>query len=164
MQSNAANSSYFPEGIDGKSVIYRERLIPGLFAWLLIPVMTISLGIAYGDVYGIVFGISIAIGGTVLLYLLMFFSSPVISVDELVLRVGNARLPRKFVQNPQLLDKIQTLKTRRIPAPKNAYLVMRASINESVLVQVGDLTDPHPYWQFSTRNPGQLLAALGETY
>lgn len=163
MQSSEANSASSPEGSLGKTVIYTERLLPGPFSWILIFVMTASLGIAYGDVYGIYFGVFLTGFSTTAIYTVMFFASPIVRVDELVLQVGNAKLPRRFVIKPQILDAVQTLKSRRLPAPKNAYLVMRAAISESILVQVGDETDPHPYWQFSSRNPKGVLAALLET-
>ena len=163
MQSTEANATSFPEGSNGKIVAYKERLLPGPFSWILIFVMTASLGIAYGDVYGITFGFFLTGFSTIAIYLVMYFSSPIVLVDDLVLQVGNARLPLKFVSQPQILDAQQTAKSRRLPAPKNAYLTMRASISESILVQVGDLTDPHPYWQFSSRNPKQVLKALADS-
>jgi hypothetical protein len=148
------------EGVDGKYVVYRERLLPAKSTWLLIVFMTVSLGIAYGYVYGANIGSWITVASTLIVFLITFWISPVLHVDELVLRVGNARLPRKFVGSPKILDKTQTLKSRRSHTHRNAYLVLRASIPESVLIEVRDETDPHPYWQFSSRNPVALLAAL----
>ena len=162
MQSNSSNASSIVEGTDGQQVSYRERLLPGPYSWLLVAVMTISLGIAYGDVYGTLFGILLTSISTLGVYLIMFFSSPLIQVDELVLRVGNARMPKIHLKDPEMLDKSQTQKSRYIAVPRNAYLVMRASIPESILVQISDQTDPHPYWQFSSRKPELLLKALIE--
>ena len=162
MQSNSSNASSIVEGTDGPQVSYRERLLPGPYSWLLVAVMTISLGIAYGDVYGTLFGILLTSISTLGVYLIMFFSSPLIQIDELVLRVGNARMPKIHLKDPEMLDKSQTQKSRYIAVPRNAYLVMRASIPESILVQISDQTDPHPYWQFSSRKPELLLKALIE--
>ena len=162
MQSNTSNSSPIVEGIDGKQVRFHERLLPGPYSWLLVALMTISLGIAYGDVYGTLFGILLASISTLGVYLIMFFSSPVIRIDELVLRVGNARMPKMHLKDPEILDKRQTQKSRRIAVPRNAYQVMRASIGQSILVQISDPTDPHPFWQFSSRKPELLLKALTE--
>lgn len=160
MQTGEANQNQELEGRDGKNVTYRERLLPGPFAWILVLLMTISLGIAYGDVYGFGFGVLLATFGTAAIYLVMFFTSPIVQIDELVLRVGGARLPRKFVAEPKILNREQTTNSKRIALPKNAYLVLRAAIPESVLVQVSDESDPHPYWQFSSRNPEKLISAL----
>lgn len=148
------------EGIDGKQVIYRERLLPAISTWVLIVFMTVSLGIAYGYVYGVTFGIWLTVGSTFAVYFVTYLISPVIQVDELVLRVGTARLPRKFVGNPKVLDRAQTNKSRRSHTHRDAYLVMRASVPESIVIEVQDEQDPHPYWQFSSRNPAALIAAL----
>ena len=162
MQSNTSNSSPIVEGIDGQQVSFRERLLPGPYSWLLVAVMTISLGIAYGDVYGTLFGLLLALLSTLGVYLIMFFSSPIIQIDELVLRVGNARMPKVYLKDPEILDETQTQNSRRIAVPRNAYLVMRASIPQSILVQISDPTDPHPFWQFSSRKPELLIKALNE--
>ena len=160
MQSNTSNQTPKGEGIEGQQVKFRERLLPGPYSWLLVALMTVSLGIAYGDVYGTVFGAVLASASTLGIYLIMFFSSPVIQIDDQNLRVGNARLPKIYVKDPEILNKDQTANSRRIAVPKNAYLVMRASIPESILIQISDDSDPHPYWQFSSRKPNELLAAL----
>lgn len=152
------------EGIDGEQVIYRERLLPPISTWVLIVFMTVSLGIAYGYVYGLTIGTWVSIASTFIVFAVTYSISPVLHVDELVLRVGNARLPRKFVGSPKILDKTQTLKSRRSHTHRDAYLVMRASIPESIVIEVRDEEDPHPYWQFSTRNPGALVAALESKY
>lgn len=160
MSSEPVNSTSISEGIDGQNVIYRERLLPGPFAWLLVAFMTASLGIAYGYVYGQTFGIVLALIATLGIYVFMFFGSPLIVIDELVLRVGDARLPKKFIGAPQILDEKQTRDSRRLHTHRDAYLVMRAAVSNSIVIQISDVSDPHPYWQFSTRSPKKLLAAL----
>jgi hypothetical protein len=37
---------------------------------------------------------------------------------------------------------------------------MRAAIKESIVFDVTDETDPHPYWQFSSRKPEKIISAL----
>ena len=148
------------EGVSGKDRIYHERLLPGIVSWFLVFFMTVSLGIAYGYVYGLNFGLFITALSTILLYLFMYFSSPLIEVDELVLRVGDARIPKKYIGNPQYLDVEQTLRSRRTLGHRNAYLALRASIKESIIIEITDVSDPHPYWQFSSRRPKELLAKL----
>ena len=160
MDNVPSNSAVFTEGVDGSHPSYKERLLPGLAAWILVAFMTASLGIAYAYVYGRTFGILLTIFSTAAIYLLMFISSPQIVIDELVLKVGQARLPRQFIGNPRILDANQTQVSRRSVTHKNAYLTMRASIKESIVIEVNDQNDPHPYWQFSSRKPEQLVSAL----
>jgi hypothetical protein len=45
-------------------------------------------------------------------------------------------------------------------ANSNAHFQLRGGINCSVIIEVTDPLDPHPYWQVSTRKPDLLLAAL----
>lgn len=149
-----------PEGVLGTRIAYRERLLPGIPAWLLVAFMTISLGVAYGYVYGNTFGTVLAAVSTLAIYAIMYFASPVVRVDELVLQVGDAAIPHKYIGKVQVLSKAETLHSRRVPAPRDAYLNLRSSIPESVLVTINDLTDPHPYWHFSSRNTQRLIAAL----
>lgn len=144
----------------GLNVIYRERVLPGIWSWVLVAFMTASLGIAYGYVYGKLFGIVIAIISTLALYFFMLIGSPVIQIDEQTLKVGNARIPREFLGSARLLDEAQTYATRRTPAHRDAYLVMRAAVKMSVIIDITDTSDPHPYWQFSTRKPKSVINAL----
>lgn len=148
------------EGSDGFNLIYRERLLPGLAAWLLVFFMTASLGIAYGYVFGNTFGFVLTFFATSSIYALMYFGSPVIEVDEVIIRVADARLPRQFVGTVNLLDEATTRESRRTATHRDAYVVMRASVNKSILFDVTDESDPHPYWQFSSRKPEQLIQAL----
>ena len=153
-------SAVINEGKDGFNQIYRERLLPGIAAWLLVFFMTASLGIAYGYVFGNTFGVVLTFFATGAIYALMYFGSPVISIDELVIRVADARLPRRFVGSVNLLDETKTSESRRTATHRDAYIVMRAAIKESIVFDVKDESDPHPYWQFSSRNPAKLISAL----
>ena len=150
------------EGKDGFNQIYRERLLPGISAWLLVFFMTASLGIAYGYVFGNTFGVVLTIFATGGIFALMYFGSPVITVDELVIRVADARLPRQFVGSVNLLDESKTRESRRTATHRDAYIVMRAAIKQSIVFDVTDESDPHPYWQFSSRNPAKIISVLNK--
>jgi hypothetical protein len=45
-------------------------------------------------------------------------------------------------------------------ANSKAHFQLRGGIKGSVIVEVTDPQDPHPYWQVSTRKPESLIAAL----
>lgn len=162
MNQHSGNSALIAEGTNGKNVKYHERLLPGIYVWLLITFMTISLGIAYGYVYGRSFGIILGGLSTGLTFLFTYKTSPIIQIDDLVVQVGNARIPIKYVGTPKLLDQQQTVASRRAHTHRDAYLVLRAAIEESVLFEVTDLEDPHPYWHFSSRQPNQVVEILKE--
>jgi hypothetical protein len=148
------------EGIDGKTPVFRERLWPSVGQWVFVLVMTSSLGIAYGRAYGNDLGLMVGIAATILLGIGIVVNTPLIQIDELNFRVGRARLPLQFVGEIQKLDDQQSRRARSTDANSNAHFQLRGGIKNTVIVEVTDPQDPHPYWQVSTRKPDELIVAL----
>jgi len=148
------------EGLDGKSPVFQERLWPSLGMWVFAFIMTASLGIAYSQAYGKELGFMVAIATTLVVGIGLIVNTPLIQVDELNFRVGRARLPLQFVGKIQVLDDAQSRRARSTDADSNAHFQLRGGIKSSVIVEVSDPQDPHPYWQVSTRKPDLLIAAL----
>jgi hypothetical protein len=84
----------------------------------------------------------------------------VVVVDDLVLRAGRARLPLRHVARVATFDAQRTREARGPQADPRAYLCLRGWIRTSVLVEVDDPDDPHPYWLVSTRRPRDLAPVL----
>jgi hypothetical protein len=122
--------------------------------------MTSSLGIAYGRAYGADLGIVVGIAATIVVVIGLVVNTPLIQIDELNFRVGRARLPLQYVGKIQKLDEEQSRRARSTDANSNAYFQLRGGIKNTVIVEVTDAEDPHPYWQVSSRNPDALIAAL----
>lgn len=148
------------EGVDGKSPVFRERLWPSLGMWVFAFIMTASLGIAYGRAYGSDLGLLVGISSTLAVAIGIVVNTPLIQIDELNFRAGRARLPLKYVGQVQQLDELQSRRARSTDANANAHFQLRGGIKNSVIVEVTDREDPHPYWQVSTRRPDELMAAL----
>ena len=148
------------EGVDGKSPVFQERLWPSLGMWVFAFIMTTSLGIAYSQAYGKELGLMVAIATTLAVGIGLIVNTPLIQVDELNFRVGRARLPLQFVGKIRVLDDAQSRRARSTDANSNAHFQLRGGIKSSVIVEVSDPQDPHPYWQVSTRKPDLLIAAL----
>ncbi len=148
------------EGRDGHNAIYRERVFPTIGMWSFTIAMTISLGIAYGRAYGVNTALAVGIATTSVAIVGMLVNSPVIVIDDTVLRAGNARLPLVHVGAVRVLNREATQEARTKRAHPDAYFSLRAGIKESVLVAVTDLEDPHPYWHIATRHPTKFAAAL----
>lgn len=148
------------EGVDGKIPVFQERLWPSLGMWVFAFIMTTSLGIAYSQAYGKDLGFIVAITTTLAVAIGLIVNTPLIQVDELNFRVGRARLPLEHVGKIQVLDDAQSRRARSTDANSNAHFQLRGGIKGSVIVEVTDPQDPHPYWQVSTRKPDSLLAAL----
>jgi hypothetical protein len=125
--------------------------------------MTASLGIAYGRAYGMDLGLIVGIAATILVTIGLIVNTPLIQVDELNFRVGRARLPLQYVGKIQKLDEEQSRRARSTDANSNAHFQLRGGIKNTVIVEVTDPQDPHPYWQVSSRNPDALINALNAT-
>ena len=151
------------EGVDGKSPVFQERLWPSVGQWTFAFIMTTSLGIAYGRAYGMDLGLIVGIAATILVTIGLIVNTPLIQVDELNFRVGRARLPLQYVGKIQKLDEEQSRRARSTDANSNAHFQLRGGIKNTVIVEVTDPQDPHPYWQVSSRNPDALINALNAT-
>jgi hypothetical protein len=145
------------EGVDGKSPVFQERLWPSAGQWVFAFIMTTSLGIAYGRAYGADLGIVVGIAATVVVIIGLVVNTPLIQIDELNFRVGRARLPLQYVGKIQKLDEEQSRRARSTDANSNAHFQLRGGIKNTVIVEVTDAEDPHPYWQVSSRNPEELM-------
>lgn len=150
------------EGVDGKTPVYQERLWPSLGQWTFAFIMTISLGIAYGQAYGFDLGVGVGIIATLITGIAMAVNAPLIQIDELNFRVGRARLPLQYVGKIQKLDEQQSRRARSTDANSNAHFQLRGGIKNTIIVEVTDTQDPHPYWQVSTRKPDQLIEVLNQ--
>lgn len=148
------------EGVDGKSPVFQERLWPSLGQWVFAFIMTSSLGIAYGRAFGADLGTLVGIAATLVVAIGLVVNTPLIQIDELNFRVGRARLPLQYVGKIQKLDKDHSRRARSVDADSNAHFQLRGGIKNTVIVEVTDPQDPHPYWQISTRNPDALITAL----
>jgi hypothetical protein len=148
------------EGVDGKNPVFQERLWPSLGQWAFAFILTSSLGIAYGRAYGADLGIVVGIAATIVVIIGLVVNTPLIQIDELNFRVGRARLPLQYVGKIQKLDADQSRRARSTDANSNAHFQLRGGIKNTVIVEVTDPQDPHPYWQVSTRNPDALIAVL----
>ena len=81
-------------------------------------------------------------------------------VDDRVFRAGRARLPLRHVGRIAPLDTEQTRDARGRLADPAAYLCLRSWTSRTVLVEVEDPDDPHPYWLVSTRRGHDLAPVL----
>ena len=148
------------EGHDGTVVAFRERLYAPWWAWLVGVALTGSLGVAYGYPLGPPAGWVVFVGAMALVAWWLLGTAPLVVVDDRVLRAGRARLPLRFAGRIAPLDATQTRDARGRLADPAAYLCLRAWVSTSVLVEVEDPDDPHPYWLVSTRHGHELARTL----
>ena len=139
---------------------YREKLVPSvriyIYLVLLIPASILvfaPINIFIGYVCAVVL-----YGGSVLVLNVL---SPVVSVEDGMLSAGKARIPVSLLGEPEAFtgDAATLARGRKLDA--RAWLCIRGWISPVVKVNVHDPADPVPYWLISTRNPNELVAALG---
>ena len=148
------------EGHDGSSPSYRERLHAQAATWIVSTVMIFTLGIAFGYVLGAKLGLLTFVLVELAAVWLLLRTAARIRVDDRVLRAGRARLPLEFIGRSRVLDPEATRRARGVDADTRAYLCVRSWLPRSVLIEVIDPADPHPYWLVSTKDPAALQAAL----
>ena len=150
------------EGTSGEHVVYTERLWHSAGMWFVALVMTVSLGIAYGSAYGINLGLIVGVVASTAAIFGLLKNTPTIRIDELNFQVGRARMPLRYIGKVQILDETQSRRARSTHAHKDAYFQLRGGIKQTLIVEITDESDPHPYWQISTRSPEDLSTKLSE--
>ena len=149
------------EGTDGTAVVFRERLGPPWWVWLVGALLGAPLAVAYGAAFGAPSGWLIFCTYLAIVCTTLMGTSPVVCVDDCVLRAGRARLPLRYVGSVSALDAENMSKARGINGHRSAYVVTRNWCSHTgVLVEVTDHSDPHPYWLITSRDPEGLAAAL----
>jgi hypothetical protein len=141
---------------------YRERLWAPWWAWPVVGIGPLMLGVAYGHAIsaavGWVLGVALAVlAGTALLV-----TSPVIEVTDHGIRAGRAFLEAEFLGPVTALDNSQARRLRGVDADGRAYVVLRGWLPTAVRLVVADDRDPAPYWYVSTSDPAALAAALNQ--
>jgi hypothetical protein len=150
------------EGTSGAQAVYSERLWPSIGLWFFVLIMTVSLGIAYGRAYGTDVGVIVgAIASGAGIFALLK-NTPTIRIDELNFQVGRARMPLRFIGQVQILDEEQSRRARSTDAHKDAFFQLRGGVKQTLIVEITDQSDPHPYWQISTRNPKLIVEKFAE--
>jgi hypothetical protein len=147
------------EGLDGTVIAYRERVHAPWPVWLITAALAAMLAVAYGYRLGLLAGVVTFVVPVLLLGWLLAVSAPVIAVDDRVFRAGRARLPLTYVGRIAPLDAEQSREVKGARADPRAYLCTRGWVARTVLVEVDDPDDPHPYWLVSTRH-GERLAPI----
>lgn len=142
--------------------MYREILWPRFWVWLMPVSFAACLGIAYGYAYSARVGWLVG-GGTAVLLLgwLAAVARTPVEVAEGHLRAGRARLPLRYVGRVAALGPAESFEARTRRADPAAFLQLAPwASSRSVVVEVTDPLDPHPYWLISTRHPQELVRAL----
>lgn len=144
--------------------LYRERLVPGVWWWLIVMALIGMIAIAYGAALGASIGLVVAAGLGVISVVAILRSSPLLEVSDAGIRCGRATLPQGSWLPPRLVDTQAMSAVRRGLDPEvgdRLFHVLPPWLGrQGVLVPISDLADPHTAWLVGTRHPRQLIDAL----
>lgn len=123
----------------------------------------VMISIAYAAAINVTIGGIIFIGGFLVMFIGLWFASPVIRVSGTPggqsLHVGGANMPFNYISNPHLLDSKDLSSIQRGRTGATAYVSIRGKL-PAIAFSITDANDPHELWVFSTRRPEPLLTHI----
>ena len=143
---------------------YRERLFVPLTWWLF--------GAGFSATFGWIFLvattpdialITTAVVGAGVAVLLIGYGRVEIRIGDGEVRAGNARIERRYCGEPEVLNAEEFRAMMGPRANARAYTLTRPYLKTGILLPLNDRRDPTPYWLISSRRPGALAAAVGQT-
>lgn len=144
------------------TVLYRERLAPGIGMWigcLGVGAASFLVGAPINIAAGIVAGVVMFL----LLGSLLFFTSPIIEITPTVLRVGRAQIEREHTGRAYAFRGEQARLATGPALDGRAFMCFRGWISSIIRIQITDPADPTPYWIASSRNPERIAEILNES-
>ncbi|NEM90266.1 DUF3093 domain-containing protein [Galbitalea soli] len=139
--------------------IYRERLLPGPWVFIMILLLipaSLLVFLPINQTAGVVVAAVLYLGAAG--FLVLASPSIAITADEFV--AGRARLPLTNVGEVTAYRGAAATKERGPQLDARAWLVIRGWIKPVVKVVVKDESDPTPYWLISTRDPEAIVRAV----
>lgn len=141
------------------SMLYSERLRPHGGAYLALVLIIPAFAVVFYEVQPIV-GYIVGPSLYVLIFLISWFASPVISVSDEQLFAGRARIPLAALGEVTVYRRgDEALEQLRGRLDVRAYLCVRGGV-DLVRVEVTDPEDPTPYWLLGSRHADELAAEL----
>ncbi len=138
-------------------VSYYEVIWWPLRVWLLFIfldlALIISIGVALSDFQILIFTLILFFATAILAYRTRL----VIAFDGSLLRVGRAKLERKYMGEIAVLDEPAMKIARRTP---NNYLAIRFWIRDGVKIALNDSRDSNKNWVISSRRSEELKETL----
>lgn len=138
---------------------YRERLGPSLWILVSAAVAGPMAALVFVPIDTTIALIAGALVGVAVVALLVA-GSPVVALEDGVLRAGRAHIDVSLLGDPVGLSAEEARTARGAGLDPRAWHVIRGGIDGIVVVPVVDPDDPTPAWVISTRTPDRLVAAV----
>ena len=91
---------------------------------------------------------------------LLIATSPVVEIDDGMLRAGAARIDVALLGEPVATEGVDAREARGTALDPRSWMLIRGGIDGVVTLPVIDADDPTPAWVVSTRTPDRLSAAI----
>lgn len=139
---------------------FREVIHPPVWLLAFIYFMFLSLVLAVWAAFDNRIAIFTWIVLTILLLVIWLKARKSITVDENELRIGDAHIELKYIEQVELLtaDQMSLLRTR--DADPAAFLAITFWISTGLKVTLNDQRDSTPYWLVSSRKSEELTNTL----
>ena len=128
--------------------------------WIALFALNISIVLAVGVALSDTMILVLFFGLTILTIYSSLRTTLRIDVNQDYLRVGKARIERKYISHTEFLDEPQMLKERGALLNPKAHLALRFWIKTGIKVYISDERDPTPYWLISARNGAAIKRYL----
>lgn len=143
-----------------EDVLYREKLNPAWWMWLLFLGLAGTVLIALAPI-ATWLGILGAVLTLIIAPIAAYSRASSIVVTDEMLRVGRASIERRFVGDVEAFTDADDI--RRIRGPEldaRSYMNFSASASGMCRIEITDPVDPTPYWLTATRRPHDLAQTL----
>lgn len=136
--------------------MYRERLWPAPWVWILAIAFALMLAWAVGYAMGSPWGVIVLIAGVVIAVAVVVTTVPSIEVSSDYIAAGSATLPRTVVKSVDVLEGASMVSAVREVAVPTFLLVRPWATRGGIRIALDDPADPHAQWLLTSRHPAAL--------
>ena len=138
--------------------VYKERVLPSIYfyiASITLPVSLLLVALPFSEIVSI----SLALGSIPAVLVLSWLASPLISVTESDLSIGQVSIETKFLGKAEVVSPQDSFQERGVNLDSRAFTKFQIGVKQLVKIEITDPADPTPYWLIATRNP-EVVSAL----
>ena len=143
------------------TALYKERVLPSVLFYIASMTIPLSLLLVALPISEVV-SFSLAIASIPVILVFSWLASPLISLSEERLSVGQASIERKHLGDAQLVSPQDAFQERGVSLDSRAFTKFQIGVKQLVRIEIKDSADPTPYWLISTRNPEVLVGLINK--
>lgn len=141
------------------SALFRERLVPGVGAWIVVVVLGATFGVVLLPLSTWA-ALVVGVVAVAVACVLAFVTSPVLEVSGGTFSMGRAHIDVDLLGAPEVLTGEDWERTMHTGFEPLAHHCTRGWIHSGIRIEVLDRDDPVTAWVASSRRPEDLALAL----